>query len=705
MEPESLELNQAEQVLERLKTQAAQEQAMADVLPVRFAENMAAFRQWMPGIAQAFEDYVPTRSFRFFCNEKGVPNLLWLDTNTAFYGDDPYAECLKQVESILADGTVLHYNFSPEKDLFNQIHVRYMNRFAEFYKNALENYPVAKKLGDSIPLSIMFGVGLGYQLGYFFERCTPRNMFIFEPDSDLFYASLFCFDWAPLLQHVHEQQLGLHLFIGQDEHNLIEDMLIALNKRGAFLAVNMFAFWHYPSPKIFALLDKVLKEYFMMSTGWGFFDDNLLAIAHSAANIQKEIPFLKKGAKIPSRWRQAPVFVIGNGPSLDPALPLIKKFQKKAILVACGSSISALHKAGIKPDICVSIERTKAVADFYGLLNDPEYLRDILYLSSDVTHPDCHQYFARSALGFKPNEPMFPLVSLFFGKREQFEPMGFINPLVGNIGLSFPSTIGFEQLYMFGLDNGYKEKGHHHSKHSAYYDENGNPIEALTKIVTERGGFRVPGNFGGDVIANRIFAASAKVMANMIKFRSDLHCHNCSDGALVAGADPLPLDLLDLSGKPDLKKAPIIDHIYTELFEPLKVTTEQLQDRLTVPVFTEVVDALIRYWQKPVVSRDDALERMQQEYEYIMALTKSGHNHIFRVLSGTLNYLFAVLSTIAYRFSEEEQSLQLLNEAILIVIEYLEEAKLKYPEALNLQDRIDCEIIQLYRKNEQSTTP
>lgn len=702
MDPEFQSVQDAEKILERLSQQSAQEKAMADVLPARFAANMAAFQQWMPGIADAFRDYIPTRSFRFFCNENGIPNLLWLDDNTAAYGDDPYVDCAKQIESVMQEASLMRFSFGTEKDLFDQLHVQYMNRLVNLYRDAEKTYKTQDGIGQSMPFCIMFGVGLGYQLGYLYEQCTPRTLFIFEPDNDLFYASLFCFDWAPLLQHIHDQHLGLHLFIGQDENNLMDDMLLAINKRGAFLSANLFAFWHYPSPQITRLMERVTREFYILSTGWGFFDDNLFAIAHSVANIQRGIPFLKKDVKLPAKWQSLPVFVIGNGPSLDAALPLIKKYQDQVILVACGSSISALHKEGITPDIYVAIERTKAVADFIGLLNDPDYLRDILFLSSDVIHPDCHDYFTRSALGFKPNEPIYPLCALHFQAGKRFEALSFINPLVGNIGISMPTTLGFRQIYMFGLDNGYREKGHHHSKHSAYYDQQGNPIEALTKIVTASGGFPVPGNFGGEVVANRLFAASGKVMANMLRQRPEVTCFNCSDGALVPGATPLPLTELNLDWCSAIHKAPILDYIYQNMCEPIAVTREQFQDKLAVDVFHEVVDALIRYWQKPLQSRDEALERMQQEYEYISALTRSGYNHIYRVLSGTLNYLFALLSTIAYRFSEEEQSLAVLDQAILIMIEYLEAAKRKYPKALDMQDQVDCEIIQLYRKNDQT---
>ncbi|MGN4935622.1 6-hydroxymethylpterin diphosphokinase MptE-like protein [Aeromonas rivipollensis] len=110
------------------------------------------------------------------------------------------------------------------------------------------------------------------------------------------------------------------------------------------------------------------KEFYLLKTGWGFFDDNLFAIAHSATNICDGVPFLLKDRQVDSSYKELPVFIVGNGPSLDETIGYLKKYQDSAIIIACGSTVSALYKAGIKPDICVAVERTKSMADFLTFL-------------------------------------------------------------------------------------------------------------------------------------------------------------------------------------------------------------------------------------------------------------------------------------------------------------------------------------------------
>lgn len=108
-------LVQAEQEARRLQQQADQEAAMAVALPLRFEQNMAAFRQYIPHIADMYEAYQPARPFRFFCNENGQPNLAWLDDGVAVYGAEPYLTCETLVSEFMDRGTLSKFSFSPQR--------------------------------------------------------------------------------------------------------------------------------------------------------------------------------------------------------------------------------------------------------------------------------------------------------------------------------------------------------------------------------------------------------------------------------------------------------------------------------------------------------------------------------------------------------------------------------------------------------------
>ncbi|WP_409420496.1 6-hydroxymethylpterin diphosphokinase MptE-like protein [Pseudaeromonas sp. ZJS20] len=690
---------ETEQQADKLRLQSEQEKAMAEVLPLRFAQNMAAFERLMPAIYEQFRAYQPTRAFRLYCNANGEPNLLWLDDNVSLYGDEPLAQSKAQIEQVMGRASLSRLEFGVEKNFFGQIHVKYLNMLAEEYQTAKKTLNKLTSLPETVPMALVFGVGLGYHLGYLYERCSVKNLFVIEPDLDLFYASLFCFDWAPLLDYLDSEKMSLHILLGQDEESMMNDLMPAIHKRGAFLVASMFAYWHYPSPTIFSLIERVSQEFYTLRTGWGFFDDNLFAISHSAENIIKGAPFLLKGKKVQNEQSQCPVFVVGNGPSLDAALPYIKEYQQNALIICCGSSVYALHKEGIKPDIYVAVERTKSSADFLATLNDPDYLQDILFLSVDVIHPDCLAYFDRSAMGFKPNEPMYAMLKANQNKlMEQYTGLLNVNPLVGNTGLSYAVTLGFKNIYLFGMDNGYKSKEHHHAKNSSYYDKDGKPIEALKKLMTGRAEFMVPGNFGGEVVTNQLLGLSARHMGTLLRLYSDVICHNCSDGAQVKNAIPLPLDEFRLD-EVALDKDRLVDEIYEKLFVPISVSADKLQDYLAIELFNKLVDKIIEVWQPDCLTYEDVNERTLVSFELVTSLAVSPYHHVYRVLVGSMNYYLSVITSILYAFSDKEETFHLLRKCIAIFIEFLQETKVLYAKALAMKDKTDFEPLKHMRKN------
>ncbi|MGY3927881.1 motility associated factor glycosyltransferase family protein [Aeromonas simiae] len=694
------QLTDAEQQLARLVMQSEQERAMLATLPARFQDNMVALSSFFPHLYEEFKEYVPARPFRFFCNENGEPNLLWLDDNKALYGHSPYTLAKAQIENVLSKCTLGVMNLKSGENYFNQIHPEYLNKIIEMFNKRRSSLSLNKKLPVSIPMMLMFGVGLGYQLGYLYEQHKIKNLFVVEPDPDLFYASLFTFDWAPLLSYLDKNRLGMHIFIGSDENNIVSDLSLAINKRGAFWATSICSFWHYPSEKIYSLISKVEKEFHIIKLGWGFFDDNILALAHSYENIRERVPFLHRKSKVSGDAAQYPIFIVGNGPSLDKAIPLIKKYQQEAIIIACGSSISALYSAGIKPDILVMVERTKSSADFLATLNAPDFLRDILFLGVDVLHPDCFKYFEQYAVGFKSMEPMHILLGSL-GLVDDVAFLPCVNPYVGNTGLSYAVTLGFKQIYLFGVDNGYLSKDHHHSRLSSYFDEQGNAIDKLKKAITSSAVMYLPGNFGGEVISNELFSLSIKQLETLLRMNPDVVCYNTAEGAKVVGTIPLPVNEIDIVNQKIYKHA-IISNIRQTFFSPLKISITELEKHLGLEVFNKLIDLMRDEWDKVSLTYDDIIELMQRQYNYLLHIMTTREGHLHRVLVGSMNYFFYIMLNALHSVElddgkEDEQVF--VRDMIDLYREFLDKTKEKYSNALHAKDESYHELLRHFRQN------
>ncbi|WP_429100781.1 motility associated factor glycosyltransferase family protein [Aeromonas rivipollensis] len=687
-------LIKAEQDALRLQQQAEQEAAMKVALPLRFAQNMAAFRQYIPHIADMYEGYQPARPFKFFCNENGQPNLAWLDDDVAVYGAEPYLICETLVKEFMEKGGLSRFSFSQEANAIGFVHVDYLNRLNAYLDDISTREKMLGQVPHEVPSALIFGVGLGYHLGYLYERCKIGTLFLFEPDLDLFYASLFCFDWAPLLTYLHQENLGLHILLGQDEETIVKDFASAIHSRGSFLIANAFIMWGYQNERIRKLIEKVQQEYYLLVMGWGFFDDNLIALSHTINNIERAVPFLKKGGKVPAGYSRTPVFIIANGPSLDDAIAVIEKNKDKALIISCGSAISALHKVGIKPDIHVETERTKIVYDFLVNLNDPDYLRDVLFLSTDVIHPDCASLFNQSVLAFKLSEPGAAIYHNYFPHLNACAALGGVNPLVGNIGVSAPIHLGFKNLYLFGLDNGYKHKGHHHSKLSSYYN-NEESAGALGEMMYGDSLWRREGNFGGMVISNAMFDTSRRVMEQVLATSEDVRCFNCSDGARIEKARALPSAEINLSIPVD--KSALLGEIVA-LCAPISLSKQDVESLLDIEFFNIFIDKMVAEWQQDFTSRNEINQLMLRNFGYLAQISATRQQHIAQVMIGSMNYVFTLLSSILYSFEGEEETLVLMKPAIELWLEFLAKVRDMYPKALDSVDMNDNELMALFRK-------
>ncbi|MBL0608972.1 motility associated factor glycosyltransferase family protein [Aeromonas jandaei] len=687
-------LKKAEGVALRLKERAEQEAAMSVALPLRFSQNIAAFRKYIPHIADMYESYQPIRPFRFFCNENGQPNMAWIDDDVAVYGDEPYLICETLVKEFMDKGGLSKFSFSQEANPLGFMHVEYLNKLNAYLDDLAAREEPLKKVPTEVPTALVFGVGLGYHLGYLYEQCKIGTLFLFEPDLDIFYASLFCFDWSPLLDYLHKENLGLHILLGQDEDTIFNDFASAIHSRGSFLIANAFIMWGYQNDKIKILIERIQREYYLLVMGWGFFDDNLIALSHTVDNIERTVPFLVQEKKIPSEYSRTPVFVIANGPSLDASLPIIEKNKEKAILISCGSAISALHKVGIKPDIHVETERTKIVYDFLVNMNDPNYLRDILFLSTDVIHPYCSTLFDKSALMFKLSEPGVILYHVNFPHLPKYAALGGVNPLVGNIGVSAPIHLGFKNIYLFGLDNGYKNKGHHHSKFSAYYNSD-EGAEVLGDLMYGDSQWQHEGNFGGVVISNAMFNTSRRVIEQVLASNEYVQCFNCSDGAKIAKARPLPDSEISFSQVID--KAELI-HQITQLSAPIPLSKEDFKPYLDVEFFDVLIDKMIGEWQQEFSSRNEINQLMLRNFGYLSQITATRQKHISQIMIGSMNYVFTILSSILYSCDGEEKTMELMRPAISLWLDFLAKLKEMYPRAFDSVDMVDNEIMSFFRK-------
>ena len=399
-----------------LQSQLEAQKNLEKLIPENLERNLISLNKFFPRLYDKFQNYQLKKQYKLTCNENRQPNILFPDGNL-LYGNNPFDECKNQVDNLLNN---LSFSFNihgitDEYNPFYQLHFYYKNKLYSQVKdlcdkNSIESQNQKRGKITSAPLLIMLGLGLGYQLAFLYEKFTPVNIYIIEPDTDLFYLSLCVLDYTYIFEYISERHLGIKFIFTDDPESIMLDLDNYCSTYGMNIAVKTF-YQHYASPRLSEIRHRLERDLPSISIKNGFFDDTLTGMCHSYRNLIAGVRILTD-YQLPEILLNIPTLIIGSGPSLDDELELIKEINSKVCIIACGTALTALIRYGIKVDIYVAIERTESVRDSLLTIKDRSVFDQILCIAPDVVHPDVLNLFKHKLIGLKANEVIPSLLVL-----------------------------------------------------------------------------------------------------------------------------------------------------------------------------------------------------------------------------------------------------------------------------------------------------
>ena len=678
-----------EQTQKEIKNAITAQKAMIENIPYYLERNLATLQKHFPNLYKKFKNYTLNDNYKLTCNSNGEPNIICPDGHL-FYSQNPFSDCKMQVEDYINNfykWTVISDD-NQENNHFNQIHFYYKNKlFSKVadLREKLTEQNIFKRQGnqqifESVPMMFMFGVGLGFHLGYLYERITPVNLYIIEPCSDFFYLSLCVFDYSNLIDYVKTQNLGLKFFIGEDHSKMLMDISTYSAKYPMNFATTSF-YNHYPSEKMRELWKTLEGNIVSLIWGAGFFDDTLTGMCQSRLNILNHIQFLEQQTKLPEQYTSVPVLVIGSGPSLDEELELIKKNNNKVFIIACGTALTALLNYGINVDIFVAVERTPDVYKSLLTINDSKLLDNILCIAPDTTYPQTINLFKHKVIGFKVNEAMYR--ALAFNKKldnyQKFYPLSMINPLVANMGIVIATFLQFKEIYLVGVDCGsaYEEA---HSKYSMYY-ENKKLKKEYTDMTLNKNPNVYPGNFTDTVRTNDLFTTSLHCMEKVIHAnKKQITYYNASNGAKIEGCIPRHLSEINFTLLNEFDHQQFRDFIENEMSEPINISEQDFIDILNLDRSFEIIDTLIDDLKKPSHSRQDIILKFESHMDFLSNCNNEIGIVASRAVQGSLADLYWGYITALYYQADETKALKDAEELIPLIIDFLKKAKEYLPK-------------------------
>lgn len=666
-----------EEQLARLNRHRAIEQQFAVDSKIRFEQNLLAFTQFYPEIGKSIQQFTPPADFKLIVSECGHGNYIPKGQQVPLYSQTNLLEQVQQQVSRNLQhpkfGRVALYKEKTKGDASdNRIHMRFMttlsNHIAELTGSSAE--PLLQRVSGHYPSFLCFGTGLGYHLQSILNDVSFDYIFLCEPDFDMFYASLFCIDWAQLIQHAHDNGASMFIMLGVTYDIFFQQLTDLTASVGAFSLINSFCYQHYPSAEINKLIKSFFDNFYQLQLGFGFYDDAITGLAHAIRNARYGGHFLAtaKARQVP----KIPAFVVGNGPSLDEGIELIRAHQGDAVIFAAGTALQSLLNAGIKPDFHVLVERPLSVYQVLTETTDVKSLADLNLLSVEVVYPDTLQHYQWAGLGLKgPEASTVFFQALHYSKhRALLPPLSYAGPLVSNTAASFACQFGFEEIYLFGVDNGYpSDKRESHSKLSIYTNEK---YKGRYKIAPDAR-YKLEGNLGEPVMATNLMVISKQQLESLFGRHKDSQVYKVGWGAKLANTTALSQDdVLILPAK--VNKAQLVEKLKADFFQSLEFS-EADETFLGVSEFQALVDYLIEIGKRPYQTRREASELLKAQARLVYSYKNTRSPHFFHLIKGTLLYCHCPLITLLYTYENEQVTLDWFRQCMTLWLDCLAEIK------------------------------
>lgn len=647
-------------------------ESLRQVLGLTFNSNLRVLQQYFPQFYKKFKDYKP-QQYGLELDPQGNLNIA---ANGQFIFDgNPQEIAKKQFDYYFQAPTrsVYQLNIKEEEDVEQLFeHIDFLKDLAQMGNDAIIRSKSHHKYEtpEFYPIMCVIGVGMGYQLEYLTNE-NIGHLHIYEPNPDLFYASLFVVNYQALLDKFTQANRRLSLVIDVDPEHYIEELHRSLMEVGLYQAAMMPMYKTYDSPTVDEALERFLDATTNFYSGFGFVEDEIISINHTVENLKNGYPYIPADLDL-ALDNTKPVFICGSGPSLDEALPFLKENRDKINLFCGGSALVPLYKEGITPDLHFEIERTDELADWVSVLGDEEYFKSVTLVTMNTVSDKVIEQFGKVYMYAKPNDGGTDL--LYSSYPQEFQKIMLLyasNPTVTNAATAFAARTGFKELYFVGMDLGFKDENQHHSKTSIYYGDDPY-FEDEYNLV--RGSLKeVPGNFSDTVYTISIFDWARHSIEYVLRRPqySDIRAYNCSDGAKIYRAIPKLFEDIELRDdahgcvNEQLEKHALAAPFdYKSVINNVMQSAEAIKKQLTFLAdrrFTEV---------------DMPLEEMMNLFHYqfrtnFELLTKQD---VFagRTIIGSLNYLQSTITGKLYTIRSPKERVAFAKEALKLTCDYYE---------------------------------
>lgn len=345
----------------------------------------------------------------------------------------------------------------------------------ELYKNS-EIYML-------YPYLYYFGLGNGVFYRLLLGNENLKRLVVIEPEIEIIFIVLNLLDFST---EILENRLIL-LHASFCNYNMIAS-LFDMDKKSRLYArmydLKLFnAYYERYSHQMIGINQHFTRalEHGAISVG-NDAKDALIGIKQHAANLPEVIKSPSLVDFVSALKNRDTAIIVSTGPSLNKQLPLLKEIAPYATLFCIDASFPILAKAGIKPDIVLSLERVDLTAKFYE--ETPlDFQKGVIFALTSIVHKRLIQAIKKGVkqFSFRP----FGYTNLF--DLHQYGYVG-IGMSAANMAYELVVHSRFKRCVFIGQDLSFSQSGNSHASGAIYGDREIKPKKDKDKIFIEKYG-------------------------------------------------------------------------------------------------------------------------------------------------------------------------------------------------------------------------
>ncbi|WP_199768940.1 motility associated factor glycosyltransferase family protein [Helicobacter cetorum] len=333
------------------------------------------------------------------------------------------------------------------------------------------------------PYLYYFGLGNGVFYRLLLGNENLKRLVVIEPEIEIIFIVLNLLDFS---MEILENRLIL-LHSGFCSYNMIAS-LFDMDKKSRLYArmydLKLFNSYYERYLKQIIEINQHFThalEHSAISVG-NDAKDALIGIKQHVANLPEVIQSPSLVHFVNALKNRDVAIIVSTGPSLNKQLPLLKEIAPYATLFCIDASFPILAKAGIKPDIVVSLERVDLTAKFYE--ETPLVFQEgVIFALTSIVHKRLSNAIKTGVkqFSFRP----FGYTNLF--NLHQYGYVG-IGMSAANMAYELVVHSRFKKCVFIGQDLSFSKSGNSHANGAIYGDNEIKPKSDKDKIFIEKYG-------------------------------------------------------------------------------------------------------------------------------------------------------------------------------------------------------------------------